>query len=879
MLEINFIYQGKNKIIQSEETKNVKETFEEFANQNKLKIRNLVFFHNNIKVNLNTGLLLQTQFDLEDSIQIGKNNQKRLEILVFNKVLKKNKLKKIIDEEEKAEAFRKIKIIEINFKYKNTSCIIKCDLNDSLKRICEEFSDKNFLEIQYLIFIYNGAQVDITKEGSICKQLNLEIGKIKANKKIEILVFEEFFQIIFSFCKLTIPPLTVKESILVKEIVQQFIDETKEPKENLTFVYNAKIIRDPSQKDPNESDIEEPNLEENNIWEQSLKEIISEMDRSDKLVSIMVYENNDDTSFIARSKSLVNPGEILIEEIINVKFFHQPKNIIIEAKKDDKLIDIFHSFATSAKISEQDLSNILFIYERKRKKFSMDDANEKTLVKIASKSDISAKEIIFIPTKKIYDEPFLDDDNKMFDNDLNEYLLDRKELLIQDFYQKKKYFLRLFFILAIQYSSTLIISTLCFIFRVNKIFAKEFIYISIMVIFITFLCFSFIMNEISKKSKSIKKLIYFIIFYPIIISYISIVMNSFLEYKYILIGLSLIILEKLSQGIYVFIFKKYKLLFLGISSTVLSLIGLLLFSILWLKDLLPIIYVSIFWLLTIGINALLIFISLKLCDYDEYYYSIVIFNFGIFLYFAYNLKKFFIYVRNNFNEINQEKSQIKIFLIFLVQYILIIVTIWIVLETKNMSIKDSTFGKNLFHELFWPPTGLNLIIFLVFSFFYFLEDTDTDYKGFIICHVLYVPIMILYYLAFSYVIEGKYILCFTFIIFLDLLAIIILFLFFKTEKLRYIFIACFVVDTIAILLFHFFWLNNTSAIIAFPILSIGIIIYLIIGSYLTKTDYFEEKFQMKVVLIDYGLFFLTFVIVGTVCMAICYILTYCCENH
>ena len=275
----------------------------------------------------------------------------------------------------------------------------------------------------------------------------------------------------------------------------------------------------------------------------------------------------------------------------------------------------------------------------------------------------------------------------------------------------------------------------------------------------------------------------------------------------------------------------------------------------------------------------MIFISLKLCDYDEYYYSIVIFNFGIFLYFAYNLKKFFIYVRNNFNEINQEKSQIKIFLIFLVQYILIIVTIWIVLETKNMSIKDSTFGKNLFHELFWPPTGLNLIIFLVFSFFYFLEDTDTDYKGFIICHVLYVPIMILYYLAFSYVIEGKYILCFTFIIFLDFLAIIILFLFFKTEKLRYIFIACFVVDTIAILLFHFFWLNNTSAIIAFPILSIGIIIYLIIGSYLTKTDYFEEKFQMKVVLIDYGLFFLTFVIVGTVCMAICYILTYCCENH
>ena len=234
--------------------------------------------------------------------------------------------------------------------------------------------------------------------------------------------------------------------------------------------------------------------------------------------------------------------------------------------------------------------------------------------------------------------------------DLNEGLLVQSSARLQEISPEKTFFSINFFILAIQYCSVLLISTYFFIFKINEETFFNINEIPFIVLFILFLLFSFFINVISKNQKTHKSLITFIIFYPALVTYFCVVISSVLEYKYIVIGLSLIFLEKISQGFYALFFKKYGILFFGISSSVLSLIGLILFSIYWIKDLLPIIYVSTFYLCTIGINLLLIYIASKYCENDEYYYSIIIFNYGIFLAFSNVIEKLIIYMKKNYDE-------------------------------------------------------------------------------------------------------------------------------------------------------------------------------------------------------------------------------------
>ena len=102
---------------------------------------------------------------------------------------------------------------------------------------------------------------------------------------------------------------------------------------------------------------------------------------------------------------------------------YQPHNIVIEAKKDDKLKDIFLKFMEIAELPERDITNILFIYEKKRKQYSIDKVKNKTLLNIISESDIFDKEITFITKNKKYEEFERADKNLNPDNNLNVGLL------------------------------------------------------------------------------------------------------------------------------------------------------------------------------------------------------------------------------------------------------------------------------------------------------------------------------------------------------------------------------------------------------------------------------------------------------------------------
>ena len=870
MLEINFIYKGQNYLIQYQELTKVKEAFEEFANKNFLKIEELIFFYKEIKVNLNLDLSIQQQFDLEKDIKIGNNNEKMLEILVFNKAPFKNNLTENdvnINLNDDEDAFEKIKNIEINFIYKNKDNIFQTNSSISLKKICTNFSEQNFLDIKYLIFIYNGIQIDITSDNSILKQLKSESEYIKDIQRIDLLVFEDFYQVIFSFGKIPIPPLDVKETIQIKELINKFEEITKLKKEDFSFIYNTNFIKEPSKVNSNEK---KPG--EENIWDKSMIDIMNQMDKKKKSITIIVYENNDDISVNTRSIEKKDGEEVLIEDIIKVKILNRPYNITINAKKDDKLKDIILLFAEKADKSQEDLEKILFIY--KKGIYSLNNINEKTLIDIATHSDISNKEMIFAITNIIKEEQPYPDENREIDNNLNENLLVKGELY-NEYHKSYKFYVWNFFILAIQYFSIIITLTLCFIFKANEIFHFRYNYILYIILFIIVFVFSFVIHELSDKSN--KNIIYYIITYPVIIIIFSLLLSQYLEYKYIIIGLSLIFLENLSQAIYVIIFKKYKLLFFGISSSVLSLIGIILFSAFWIKDLLPIIYVSIFYLCTIGYNLLFTYITLQYCKSNEYYFSITIFNYGIFLSMAYGIKSFFISIIISSEEFNYEDSLIKVFIVLIIQYIVIIIPLWIIFSNdffdKINNVNEPDLS--LFHSAFWPPSGLSLIICLVFLCY--IDDEPNNCNGFIFCHIIYVPIMISYYFSFSLVIEYKYILCFMFIIFIDLLIIIILILLFRTEKIGYIFVFCFIIDIIAILLFHFLWLKSTKAIIAIPILSFGIIIYLIILSILAK-DKYNGDLHLSLFIIDYGFFFLVYFMVLLVLYLICLLAGLVCEN-
>ena len=862
MLGINFIYKSQDHIIQYDKSTFVKNVFEEYANKYSLEIENLIFFHNGIRVNLNMEISIKQLFNVSNENIIGNNNEQCLEVLVFDKALPQGNL---IDEEndnfneEGEEIFKKLNNIEIIFVYKKTYNVIKCNPYSSLKDICKQFSDSGFLDMKYLMFIYNGTLLDVKEDIPIINQLNIKLEKDKKYETIEILVFEEFYQIQILFAEINIPYLIEKETIKIKNILEKFEKLTGLKKDNYSFIYGSIVLN------PGKIDIQD------NILEKNMINILNVASKELKVMTILVIKKDDISSDNSRTNSLsIHEEEIPSEDIIKVNFMYQPHNIVIEAKKDDKLKDIFLKFMEKAELLEIDKNNILFINEKKEKHYCIDTVKKKTLINIMSKSNIFDKEITFIPKNKKYEKSIYYDKNLNLGGDLNEGLLVRSSARVQEISPEKIFFSINFFILAIQYCSVLLTSTYFFIFKINEETFFNINEIPFIVLFILFLLFSFFINAISKNQKTHKSLITFIIFYPALVTYFCVVISLVLEYKYIVIGLSLIFLEKISQGFYALFFKKYGILFFGISSSVLSLIGLILFSIYWIKDLLPIIYVSTFYLCTIGINLLLIYISSKYCENDEYFYSIIIFNYGIFLAFSNVIEKLIIYMKKNYDEAFIEKKILMItFFILIIQYIFIISILWILLSFIRSNFEE--YDLKYFHIFFWPPIALIIIVFVLIICFL----ANHHFHAPIICHVLYIPIMVCCYFSFSFIFEGKYILSFVFIIFFDLITILILYLIFKNEIIM--FVGCLITDAIAILLFHFFWLKNDTAIIVIPITSFCVIIYLVLFSYASyykmKRNFpgTKEMINISIIFFEHGIIL---AVIGLVVFLL-YNLSYC----
>ena len=157
-------------------------------------------------------------------------------------------------------------------------------------------------------------------------------------------------------------------------------------------------------------------------------------------------------------------------------------------------------------------------------------------------------------------------------------------------------------------------------------------------------------------------------FYPFIVIYYSFLLSLKIDYKYIIIGLTLVFIEILSLGFNAIIFDKYKLLLLfDIGSIVFSLIALILISALWIRSLFPILFISLFW---ISSNTFYI-IWILLCKLEDYFLSVMVFNYNIFFGLAIFISSIILKIKEKLTQESSQAFYIKTFFVLFIQFIII----------------------------------------------------------------------------------------------------------------------------------------------------------------------------------------------------------------
>ena len=430
------------------------------------------------------------------------------------------------------------------------------------------------------------------------------------------------------------------------------------------------------------------------------------------------------------------------------------------------------------------------------------------------------------------------------------YIRDRINDNNDELNNKKYFYLFNFIILIIQYVVIITATILGFEYKFNIILIKWQASLAVKYIpFLAFILVSCIVIMSLYGYKTNKCLIIFHIIYPLFIIYYSFLFSSFIDTKYIIIGLSLIGIEILSLLFNIFL-KKFETKHYFLFSFLFSIIGLIIFSVFWIKSRVPILYVSIFLLLSNAIYIGIILAIHKYCLLNEYFYSSLIFDYNLILFIFLIIYKVFECLFHFCKEEGRDdevENKIKKFGILLLQYIIITIFVWIGFAFRwNYNIRDnSTAIQVLF--------GISLTVDFFICIIYICSFNDPDCEGFYIFGIIFrVPLMIIYIYAFSIFFENKYILSYVFILFLDILSI---FIFVACFNLNFLaaFFSCLFSNIVAIIPFHFFWLNNTTALTWLIVLSIFTNFYLsgMIGLVQEK---FKNNIIFSVLTFNYGAF-------------------------
>ena len=484
-------------------------------------------------------------------------------------------------------------------------------------------------------------------------------------------------------------------------------------------------------------------------------------------------------------------------------------------------------------------------------------------------------------------------------------LLNEQEYYTND---KRLYILESFLILFFQHMSVVLISFIGFFTGFYEIFANSttnIIFLVFQILVVIFLAI-FLANKECFENKNGSYMIILLIIYPIFIIYYSFLISQSIDYKYTIIGLSFILIEISIPIICIFYYNDYHLLIYAINSTIFSLVSFIIFSVLWIKDILPIIYTGLFWIAIDAYYILYVFLLTNILNGYGYIFSVITFNYYIYFLLAFvakyigigfgyliqyigkGIKKILEDIKKRKEEGNASSEVFKLFLIFFIQYTIITVVVWIGIASGiERYLREGT----TFMILMICNSIINLFLCIIFVYFVHYEKKGV---GFCFYKYFYVPMMILYYFLFSTFIESDYILCFLFILFFELLFLVIFIFYFKIENFIIINAIGVIINTITILFFHFLWVQDGIVTRNISLITLSVDIYiLVLGLVLfhfinDKNDknYIEDFTNIA---FNYGLFCLVFALaiallalgiaiaIGTIGL-ICWICSCICEN-
>ena len=559
------------------------------------------------------------------------------------------------------------------------------------------------------------------------------------------------------------------------------------------------------------------------------------------------------------------------DEPIQIKFGYLGKDTFLTMKENEKMEDVLRRFATS---TQKDFDYIYFLYggdtiTEENYNLTFDDFAKK-IDKEASTMSIAVNDI---DRDSICINDAGQDEIKNENNKLGA-VIDPQVL------EQRKFYLYFLFILLIQYLNIVFFSLLGFFLKFNDLLStdKYMLLAEIIPVLFVIIVMSLVSNESLKNYKKSNYLIIYHVFSALFTIYFSLLLSKYVESKYIITSLSLILIEIVAMELYMLLFKNHKILFLGLSCSISSLIGLILFSSFWIKDLLPIIFISIFWIFSLGFLFLNIQIILKLCKPDEYHYGGVIINYGLFLLIALGLKHIYDYLRAKYEVIKEDlKIHINAYFLLIFQTLIIIIFVGIGFNYNwNSAILES--WRN-FNWLLIPTSIINLIMCIVVLV---LIDEIEESPAWSIYHVLYIPFAIIYCLLASKLVEEKFILALLTILLFNMIAIALYIFIFNSDKKIGIFFSPVIMNIITIIFTHFFWLNENKAIIANSIIPLAFIIIWTVVSSLDK----EESMGYYLIFYDYGIFMLIYALtLGLIALAfylvalLCMCLGACCGGN
>ena len=161
-------------------------------------------------------------------------------------------------------------MIEINFKFQGKDNVIQSNTTRLFKDVCEEFAKKAKVDLDYLIFIYNGETINLEMEYYVGQQFNSEFES--DNKRVDILVYQKKpISVEFIYQQISYV-IGAKETEKMKDIFEKFEKKANIRLKDIFMAYNGKNISDEEGK------------------EKTLAQVINKVDRKREGMCISVYD-------------------------------------------------------------------------------------------------------------------------------------------------------------------------------------------------------------------------------------------------------------------------------------------------------------------------------------------------------------------------------------------------------------------------------------------------------------------------------------------------------------------------------------------------------------------------------------------------------------